>query len=49
MARSWYLSDECEYIIVQNRETGEIIAEITPEEISTASADIIVRMKPKED
>jgi hypothetical protein len=49
MAHCWYLSDECEYIIVENYKTGEKIAVITPEEIITADADIVVRMKLKED
>ena len=47
MARCWYLSDECEYIIVENYETGEKIAVITPDEIITAGESIVVRMKPR--
>ena len=49
MAHCWYLSDECEYIIVENHETGEKIAAITPEEITTAGENIVVRMKPRAD
>lgn len=47
MPHCWYLSDECEYIIVENHETGEKIAVITPEEITTAGENIVVRMKPR--
>lgn len=48
MGHCWYLSDECEYIIVENNETGEKIAVITPEEIITAGENILVRMKPRD-
>ena len=46
MERSWYLGDECEYIIVENIKTGEELAKITRDFIETSDEDIVVRMKP---
>ena len=49
MAHCSYLSDECEYIIVENTKTGEEIVKITRDSIDITGEDILVRMKPTPD
>ena len=39
--------DEYERLIVENIKTGEQIAVITDDEVTTADEDIVVRLKPR--
>lgn len=43
------LSNEYDRLVVENSETGEEIAVITRNEVTTADDKIVVRLKPSED
>lgn len=43
------LSSEYDRLVVENSETGEEIAVITRDEVTTAADKIVVRLKPSED
>ena len=43
------LSSEYDRLVVENSETGEEIAVITRDEVTTADDKIVVRLKPSED
>lgn len=43
------LSSEYDRLVVENSETGEEIAVITQDEVTTADDKIVVRLKPSED
>ena len=43
------LSNEYDRLVVENSETGEEIAVVTRNEVTTADDKIVVRLKPSED
>ena len=43
------LSNEYDRLVVENSETGEEIAVITRNEVTTADDKIVVRLRPSED